>query len=154
MTIRKSFEFSQEIPGLPNGEHSDKLTPGLFLIKRESGKHSWTYLYRVNGKQKRWTLGKLDKIKLKQAREMVHRSIDPVEEMKRLKIEQLRKISFATLAERYVEDHAKNHQKFWKQTKTQLRHKRFKSLARRDVSEIEKCDIKRLLAEIPGPGLG
>ena len=35
MTIRKSFEFSQEIKPLPNGEHSDKLTPGLFLIKRE-----------------------------------------------------------------------------------------------------------------------
>ena len=107
----------------------------------------------MNGKQKRWTLGTLDKIKLKQAREMVHKSVDPVEDKKRLRIEQLKKISFATLAERYIEEHAKEHQKFWKQTKTQLRHKRFKCLARRDVSEIEKCDIKKLLAEIHGSGL-
>ena len=81
--IRKQFKYAQEIPKLPNGEHSDANTPGLFLIKRESSKHTWTYLYRVvSGKQKRWTLGRLDRISLKQAREMVHKSSDPVETKK------------------------------------------------------------------------
>ena len=51
--IRKKFKYAQEIPKLPFGEHSDANTPGLFLIKRESSKNTWTYLYRVNGKQKR-----------------------------------------------------------------------------------------------------
>ena len=65
--IRKHFKYAQEIAKLPNGEHSDANTPGLFLLKRESGRHSWSFLYRVNGKQKRWTLGRLDKISLKRS---------------------------------------------------------------------------------------
>ena len=153
MTIRKKFKYAQEIPKLPNGEHSDSNTPGLFLLKRESGRHSWSYLYRVSGRQKRWTLGKLEKISLKQAREMVHKSADPVGDKKRLRIQESKRVSFASLAERYIEEHAKKSQKFWRQTQTALRHKRFKSLARRDVSEIEKRDIKKLLAGIPGNGL-
>ena len=151
--IRKQFKYAQEIPKLPNGEHSDANTPGLFLIKRESSKHTWSYLYRVSGKQKRWTLGKLEKISLKQAREMVHKSADPVGDKKRLRIEESKKVSFSSLAERYIEEHAKKSQKYWRQTQTALRHKRFKSLARRDVSEIEKRNVKKLLAEIPGNGL-
>ena len=65
--IRKKFKYAQEIAKLPPGEHSDSNTPGLFLIKRESSKNTWTYLYRVNGKQKRWTLGRLEKISLKRS---------------------------------------------------------------------------------------
>ena len=72
--IRKQFKYAQEIGKLPNGEHSDANTPGLFLLKRESGRHSWSYLYRVHAKQKRWTLGRLARITLKEAREMVHKS--------------------------------------------------------------------------------
>ena len=160
MTKRKTFARAQDIPALLNVErgakqihYSDANTPGLFLIVRASGRHSWTYLYRVNGRQKRWTLGTYPKIKLSQAREMVRKSVDPVGDKKRLRIEQLKRVSFATLAERYVEEHAKKHQKFWRQTKTALRHPRFKAIARWEVSEIEKCDIKKLLGEIPGNGL-
>ena len=150
--IRKQFKYAQEIPKLPNGEHSDSNTPGLFLRKRESGRHSWSYLYRVNGKQKRWTLGRLEKISLKQAREMVHKSSDPVAAKKSLRLEENKKLSFGRLAERYVEEHSKKFRE-WKKTQTALKHKRFKSLTRRPVTEIEKHDVKTLLAGIPGNGL-
>ena len=149
---RKKFKYAQEIAKLPPGEHSDSNTPGLFLIKRESSKNTWTYLYRVNGKQKRWTLGRLEKISLKQAREMVHRSSDPVAAKKSLRLEENKKISFGRLAERYVEEHSKKFRE-WRKTKTALRHKRFKSWNRRLVTEIEKHDVKTLLAGIPGNGL-
>ena len=35
--IRKQFKYAQEIGKLPNGEHSDSNTPGLFLLKRILG---------------------------------------------------------------------------------------------------------------------
>ena len=150
--IRKKFKYAQEIAKLPFGEHSDSNTPGLFLLKRESGRHSWSYLYRVNGKQKRFTLGRLDKISLREARETVHKSSDPVAAKKSLRLEENKKISFGRLAEKYVEEHSKKFRE-WKKTKTALRHKRFKSWNRRLVTEIEKHDVKTLLAGIPGNGL-
>ena len=150
--IRKQFKYAQEIGKLPNGEHSDSNTPGLFLLKRSSGRHSWSYLYRVNGKQKRWTLGRLDRVSLKLAREMVHKSSDPVAVKKSQRLEEFKKISFGRLAERYIEEHSKKFRE-WRKTKTALRHKRFKSWNRRPVTEIEKHDVKTLLAGIPGNGL-
>ena len=150
--IRKHFKYAQEIPKLPFGEHSDVNTPGLFLIKRESSKNTWSYLYRVCGRQKRWTLGRLDRISLKEAREMVHKSSDPVETKKRQRIEEFKKVSFSSLAERYIEEHAKKFRE-WRKTKTALKHKRFKSWSRRPVTDIEKHDVKKLLADIPGNGL-
>ena len=151
--IRKHFRYAQEIPKLPNGEHSDANTPGLFLLKRESGRHSWTYLYRIHGKQRRWTLGRLDRITLKEAREMVHKSSDdPVATKKSLRLEEKKKITFARLAERYIEEHAKKYRE-WRKTKTALRHKRYKPWNRRLVAEIEKHDVKRVLGGIEGNGL-
>ena len=150
--IRKKFKYAQEIPKLPFGEHSDSNTPGLFLIKRESSKNTWTYLYRVNGKQKRWTLGRLEKISLKLAREMVHRSSDPVDAKKRLRIEEFKKVSFSSLAERYIDEHAKKF-RFWRKTQTALKHNRYKAFNRRLVTEIEKSDVKKVLAAIDGNGL-
>ena len=150
---RKKFKYAQEIGKLPNGEHSDANTPGLFLLKRASGRHSWTYLYRVHGKQKRWTLGRLEKISLKHAREMVHKSSDdPVEAKKSHRLEENKKISFGRLAERYVEEHAKKFRE-WRKTKTALKHKRYKAWNRQLVAGIEKHDVKRVLGGIAGNGL-
>ena len=83
---------------------------------------------------------------------MVHKSSDPVEAKKSLRLEENKKISFGRLAERYVEEHSKKFRE-WKKTQTALKHKRFKSLTRRPVTEIEKQDVKTLLAGIPGNGL-
>ena len=150
--IRTQFKYSQEIPKLPNGEHSDSNTPGLFLIKRETGRSSWTWLYRFNGKQKRWTLGRLARISLKKAREMVRKSEDPVGDKKRLKIKESKNVTFSQLVDRYIKDYAKVKQRFWRQTKAALRNSRFKSWMRRNINDIERRDVKNLLASIPGNG--
>ena len=147
------FTYAQEIPGLTVGEHFDSNTPGLSLIVRESGKHSWTLLYRHNGKQKRWTLGRLDHVSLKEARTQVRkRSDDPVGDKKRQRLADSRTVSFEQLSERYIEGWAKPRQRFWKPTAASLQHKRFNPWKHRPVTEIERRDVRQLLADISGNG--
>ena len=151
---RVKFKHAREISNLPNGEHSDVNTPGLSLIKRESGKHSWTMLYRYNGKQKRWTLGRLDRTSLKEARRLARtRSDDPVGDKIKQRLDEANTVTFEQLSDRYIKEWAEQNQRFWKQTRSALRHPRFNSWKRRPVTEIERRDVKKLLATISGGGL-
>ena len=151
---RVKFKHAHEIANLPNGEHSDANTPGLSLIKRESGNHSWTLLYRHHGKQKRWTIGPLDRISLKEARKRARtRSDDPVGEKKQQRLDEANAVTFEQLCKRYIQEYAEQNQRFWKQTRTALRHPRFNSWKRRSITEIERRDVKKLLATISGDGL-
>ena len=149
------FKHAQEISNLPLGEHFDANTPGLSLIKRRSGKNSWTLLYRHNSpKLKRWTIGRLDRITLKEARRRVRaRSDDPVGEKKQQRLDEANAVTFEQLSDRYIKEWAAKNQRFWKKTDTALRHPRFTSWKRRSVTEIERSDVKKLLATIPGDGL-
>ena len=154
------FKHAQEIPGLPVGEHFDSLTPGFSLIKRESGVHSWSLLYRYHGKLKRWTVGRLARMSLKEARKLVRqRSDDPVGDKKRLRkeeedklAEEARTLTFEQLAKRYVAEWVTKHQRSWKPAAAALRHKRFGFWQRRHVTDIERKDVRQLLANIPGDG--
>ena len=150
------FKQAREIPNLPEGEHFDANTPGLSIIKRESGNHSWTLVYRINGKQKRWTIGRYPRISLKEARRRVRtRSDDPVGDKKKLRIEEAEKanvVSFEQLCARYIKEHAEQNQRFWKQTRSALKHPRFNSWRKTPVTEITRRDVKQLLAKIPGSG--
>ena len=147
------FTYSQELSGLSDGEHFDTRS-GLSLIKRASGKHSWTLLYRFNGKQKRWTLGRLDRMSLKEARKLVQkRSNDPVGDKKQKRLDEANTVSFEQLRDRYIVEWVETNQRFPKQTAAALRHDRFKSWKRRPVADIERRDVKKLLADIPGNGL-
>ena len=84
---------------------------------------------------------------------MVHKSSDdPVADKKSHRLEEKKKITFARLAERYVEEHAKRFRE-WRKTKTALRHNRYQAWNRRLVTEIEKHDVKRVLGGIAGSGL-
>ena len=153
-TIHEKFSTAKEIPGLATpGEHSDKLTPGLYLIKRLSGRHVWSWLYRFEGRQKRWTIGKLDRITLKEARHLVRKANDPVGEKKLRRLAESKVVTFSQLSDRYIKDYCKLHQRFWKQSESGLKNPRFKSWQSRNIVEIERRDVKRLLASIPGNGL-
>ena len=151
---RVKFKHAREISNLPNGEHSDVNTPGLSLIKRDTGKHSWSLLYRYNGKQKRWTIGRLDRITLKEARRLARtRSDDPVGDKIKQRLDEANTVTFEQLSDRYIKEWAEQNQRFWKQTRSALRHPRFNSWKRRPVTEIERRDVKKLLGTISGGGL-
>ena len=155
---RKKFTHAQELAGLPVGEFFDALTPGLSIIKRTSGVHSWSLLYRYKGKQRRWTFARLDRTSLKEARRKVRtRTDDPVGDKKSLHreeaqrvIDEANSVSYEQLVTLYIDKYAKKNQRSWRQTAAALRHDRFKSWKARPVTQIERRDVKKLHAEITG----
>ena len=139
------FKYAQEISNLPDGEHFDANTPGLSLIKRKTGKHSWTLLYRHNSpKLKRWTIGRLDRISLKEARKRVRtRSDDPVADKKKQRLEENNTPTFKQLCKRYIKEWCEKNQRYWEKSETahHVTHA-YDSWQRRRVSEIERSDVK------------
>ena len=76
-TVIKKIEYPDKIQKLSDGA-------GLFLYINPTGKKSWYYLYRLNGKQKKFLIGQYPRISLKearsirqQARDLVEQGIDP-----------------------------------------------------------------------------
>src|ERR1700724_119934 len=51
-------------------EVSDGGMPGLYFVIQPSGKQSWAYRYRFNGRPRKWTIGHCPAIDLKNAREL------------------------------------------------------------------------------------
>ncbi len=85
---------------------------GLFLLIQPSGGKLWRLKYRIDGKEKKLSLGRYPEISLQEARrrrDEARRSIamghDPAEEKKRAQVEAgiLRSNTFDALAEEYLE---------------------------------------------------
>jgi hypothetical protein len=70
-------------------EMLDAIVPGLALRVTSKGGKTWAVRYRIDGKQRRMTLGPFPRIELDRAREkardaleLVDKGIDPAEELK------------------------------------------------------------------------
>jgi integrase len=98
-------------------EVSDGGVPGLYLIIQPSGKQSWAYRYRFNGRPRKWTIGPNPAIDLKTARELAREALrkvaagaDPCTEKKAAKAAALIPTGLdliETVTSRFVAQHAK-----------------------------------------------
>lgn len=111
-------------------EYFDSRVPGFCLRVTSKGSKSWCFFYRVGGHQKRFTLGtypamKLDDARRKalEARLAVENGDDPQELKKRSlrSKKQERKNKFSSIAEEFIEKHAKKNTKSWKRTEYNLK---------------------------------
>ena len=59
-------------------EVSDGGMPGLYFVIQPSGKQSWAYRYRFNGRPRKWTIGPCPAIDLKTARELAREALHKV----------------------------------------------------------------------------
>jgi Arm DNA-binding domain len=59
-------------------EVSDGGVPGLYLVIQPSGKQSWAYRYRFNGRPRKWTIGPCPAIDLKTAHELAREALRKV----------------------------------------------------------------------------
>ena len=59
-------------------EVSDGGVPGLYFVIQPSGKQSWAYRYRFNGRPRKWTIGPCPAIDLKTARELAREALRKV----------------------------------------------------------------------------
>jgi len=122
--------------------------PGFGLRIAPSGRKSFVYLYRFEGKPRRMTLGVYPRVSLADAREEVaqavqklERDIDPGTEKIAARKEARDAESFADLADEFIKRHARPNLKSWKDVQRQLYvdaipawgKRKAKSIARRDV---------------------
>ena len=82
---------------------------GLYLEVKPNGSKIWRVKYRINGKEKTYTIGNLKEYSLQKAREItfkvkgdVRNGIDPVAKRRVKEVEQLNKITFKDLAQKFI----------------------------------------------------
>ena len=98
-------------------EVSDGGVPGLYLVIQPSGKQSWAYRYRFNGRPRKWTIGPCAAIDLKTARELAREALrrvscgaDPCTDKKAAKAAARIPVGLdliETVTSRFVAQHAK-----------------------------------------------
>jgi Arm DNA-binding domain len=95
-------------------EVSDGGMPGLYFVIQPSGKRSWAYRYRFNGRPRKWTIGPCPAIDLKTARELAREALrkvatgaDPCAEKKAAKLAPTGLDLIETVTSRFVAQHAK-----------------------------------------------
>ncbi len=127
-------------------EIADSLLPGLYLRIMPSGVKSWAVRYRINGKQRRLSLGKYPAISLATARDLARQAMKETAkgtDVQALKAEK-RKAGVDTVqgaAQDFIERHAKVHNKTWQETERIInkymvpawKGRRLEDIARKDV---------------------
>ncbi|MCH7908448.1 MAG: DUF4102 domain-containing protein, partial [Candidatus Hydrogenedentes bacterium] len=116
-------------PSKSREQHFDSIVPGFCLRITDKGIRSWCFFYRLDGRLRNLTLGRYPALSLAQARQLarsarltMEQGDDPQDlkkEAHRLKSDR-RKNTFADVAEKFVENHSKKHNKTWKKTQYNL----------------------------------
>jgi integrase len=132
----------------------DTMHRGLVLRVYPTGRKSWLCIYRGNGRPRWLRLGDAEAIALGDARllaaEMalaVARGGDPGAEKKAKRNES----TFADVARRYVDEHAKKHNKSWGQADTLIRRFAIPRWGKLQAAAITRTDVKALMGTIKAP---
>jgi integrase len=127
---------------------------GLALQVQPTGAKSWKVIYSRHGRPRWLTLGNADVIYLSDARDMarehmvaVAKGRDPAAE----KRAERGAGTFAELAEKYVEQYAKKHNKSWRQAEALVRRHAIPRWGKLQASAITRGDIKQMMAKIEAP---
>jgi integrase len=134
----------------------DMLQRGLALRVQPSGSKAWVAIYSRHGRPRWLHLGDANAIALGDARTLaaeamlvVARGKDPAAEKKA----ERGAGTFADLAERYLEQWAKKHNKSWRQGETLVSRYATPRWGKLQASTITRGDVKALLARIDAPVL-
>src|SRR5215472_11410144 len=134
----------------------DSHTRGLALKVMPSGSKAWKAIYSFHGRPRWLHLGDASVIGLADARLMtaeamlaVARGRDPAAEKKA----ERGAGTFAELAERYVEQYAKRHNKSWKQADALVRRFALPRWGKLQASSVTRTDVKQMMARIKAPVL-
>lgn len=160
MSIKKLTETGvAKLQPLSNGERlefADAVVTGLILRVMPSGVKSWSFLYRLGGKQRRMSLGHYPDIPLKKAREMVREARqeivqgkDPITLRQDKIVEQMRVeekgITVETLARMFIERHCKKKNRHWKGTEQLFENHIFPEIGHLIAKEVRRKDVVSLL---------
>lgn len=134
----------------------DRHLPGFGLRISHGGKRTYNVMVRVDGKQRRLTVGNAELLGLAEARDKAReimrdaqRGIDPVE---RERIEHrerqlARRDTFASVAEAWLVERVNGRLKSAKEIQRQLSKEIFPALGHLSIGDITRTDVKLLLTE-------
>src|SRR5262249_11386839 len=128
----------------------DTLQRGLALAVQPSGHRAWKCVYSLRGRGARWyTIGNARAITLADARRLSAKIMVAVAEGGDPHADRLAlrgRGSFAQVAERYVEEHARKRNKSWRQAEALVRKYLLPRWAKLDIGSIRRADVKAAIA--------
>ena len=132
---------------------------GFVIRVFPSGAKSWMYVYRMNGRLRRMTLGSYPAMKLKEAtdahaeaRALKNNDVDPGTLKQEQEREHREAHTVADLAREYIERHAKLKKRSWKEDQRMLEKDVLPHWGRRKAREITPHDVHMLLDRIVDRG--
>ncbi len=143
----------------PSGrdEHFDSVVTGLALRVTKTGATSWSYIYRLDGRNRRTTLGKYPEVSLKEARNAAREASrlvaigeDPALQRfeARHKAAEGRRNSFAHVANEFVEKHCRKQNRTWQKTESNFSKYVLPHWGMRPLSSITPRDCIELIEDI------
>jgi integrase len=127
---------------------------GLAIRVQPTGRKSWYVVYSLRNRVRWYHLGNANAIGLADARKLaaevmldVIRGKDPAAERKA----ERGAGTFAELAERYLEQHAKKHNKSWQQPDRLVRRYLLPKWGKLQAATIVRADVKAIMAKIAAP---
>jgi len=148
-------------------EWADTVVPQLRLRVSQKGAKHWSVVYRVSGagdggkkgKMRRMSLGDYPRVTIAKARDgardaldLAEKGIDPTHQRKTEAVTRNER-TFEIIAERFVEEYAKEEQKEWKSTKAYLDNYVVPHWRGRQVAEIKRSDVNALLVKVRAHGI-
>jgi integrase len=132
----------------------DERQHGLAIRVQPTGSKSWYVVYSLRGRVRWYRVGNTNAVGLADARKLaaevmldVIRGKDPAAERKA----ERGAGTFAELAERYVDQHAKRHNRSWEQTDRLVRRYLLPRWGNLQAATIIRADVKAMMARIEAP---
>jgi integrase len=132
----------------------DTVQRGLAVRVRTSGHKAYYAVYSRHGRPRWLLLGGTDIVPIADARTMAAEALlavakggDPAAEKKA----ERGAGTFAELHARYVEEHAKKHNKSWKQAEALIRRSALPRWGKLQAASISRADVKQMMARIEAP---
>jgi integrase len=134
----------------------DELQHGLALRIQPTGKRSWNAIYSRHGRPRWLHLGDASAIALSDARRLAAKAMLAVAEGNDPAADKKAERSagtFADLASKYVELHAKRHNKSWQQADALVRRHALPGWGKLQAASITRADVKTMMARIESPSV-
>jgi integrase len=126
----------------------------LRLQPRPSHHRSWKFYYRFRGKPRWLHLGDANQLHLKDARDRAAEAVVTVskgEDPAAARKAERSAGSFAELADRYLNEYSKKHNKSWKQARWLIEKYVLPRWARLDAKAITRADVRAMMGKIEAP---
>lgn len=136
-------------------EYVDGLCPGLHFRVTNTGIRTFSVMFRLNGKLTRRTIGRYPRVSLANARRSaldVMRNAQEGIDAREHRAREGSTLTYAELAEAYVEKHLRPNARSWKNISSGLVHARMDRFKKRRVADIRRRDIIDLIDEIVAEG--